>query len=205
LKRQSEPELSAQLTLVDRVMQLKQRIDLDDIAIDPAPFQLVMGTSLYKVHTLFSLLSLNHAYVTHRGRLVGVIAIKELREALADIYTRGAVPTHSSRRSTLSLSPPYAEQASPTITVDKMTSPISGIHVPVLSSMPISATSQTIQTSQTLAAETTDSAASGSRRMSADSCASDSTGPYRNTIQLSSRNSNANETLDDNEEENLLT
>ncbi|KIH45971.1 hypothetical protein ANCDUO_23979, partial [Ancylostoma duodenale] len=56
---------------------LASKIDLDDVAIDPAPFQLVKGTSLYKVHTLFSLLALNHAYVTEKGRLVGVVALKE--------------------------------------------------------------------------------------------------------------------------------
>ncbi|KAL6733311.1 hypothetical protein Aduo_003965 [Ancylostoma duodenale] len=71
---------------------LASKIDLDDVAIDPAPFQLVKGTSLYKVHTLFSLLALNHAYVTEKGRLVGVVALKELREALSNIYSRGAVP-----------------------------------------------------------------------------------------------------------------
>uniref|UniRef100_A0A183VA66 Chloride channel protein n=1 Tax=Toxocara canis TaxID=6265 RepID=A0A183VA66_TOXCA len=52
LRRQSDPELhlqTTQMTLVDRVIQLQQRIDLDEVAIDPAPFQLVLGTSLYKV------------------------------------------------------------------------------------------------------------------------------------------------------------
>ncbi|KAJ1351051.1 hypothetical protein KIN20_006988 [Parelaphostrongylus tenuis] len=72
-------------TLIDRV------IDLDEIAIDAAPFQLVLGSSLYKVHTLFSLLGLSHAYVTDCGRLVGVVGLKELRDALGNIYLRGAV------------------------------------------------------------------------------------------------------------------
>lgn len=81
----------------NRSALLRQPIDLDDeLAIDAAPFQLVIGTSLYKVHTLFSLLGLNHAYVTHRGRLVGVVALRELRAALANIYTRGAVPPDQS-------------------------------------------------------------------------------------------------------------
>ncbi|XGW08606.1 hypothetical protein V3C99_011154 [Haemonchus contortus] len=71
--------------LLDRV------IDLNEVAIDAAPFQLVLGSSLYKVHTLFSLLGLSHAYVTDCGRLVGVVGLKELRDALANIYTRGAV------------------------------------------------------------------------------------------------------------------
>ena len=41
--------------------------------IDPSPFQLVERTSLYKVHTLFSLLGINSAYVTSAGKLVGEI------------------------------------------------------------------------------------------------------------------------------------
>ncbi|VDM62693.1 unnamed protein product [Angiostrongylus costaricensis] len=65
-------------TLAQRVQILASKIDLDDVAIDPAPFQLVKGTSLYKVHTLFSLLALNHAYVTEKGRLVGVVSLKEV-------------------------------------------------------------------------------------------------------------------------------
>ncbi|KAK6054396.1 CBS domain protein [Cooperia oncophora] len=79
-------------SLAKRAEILASKLHLDDVAIDPAPFQLVKGTSLYKVHTLFSLLALNHAYVTEKGRLVGVVALKELREALSNIYSRGAVP-----------------------------------------------------------------------------------------------------------------
>ena len=45
---------------------------------DPAPFQLVERTSLLKVHSLFSMLGLNHAYVTAIGRLIGVVALKEV-------------------------------------------------------------------------------------------------------------------------------
>lgn len=78
-------------SLARRAEILASKIDMEEVAIDPAPFQLVKGTSLYKVHTLFSLLALNHAYVTEKGRLVGVIALKELREALSNIYSRGAV------------------------------------------------------------------------------------------------------------------
>lgn len=51
--------------------------------IDPAPFQLVRRTSLYKVHSLFSLLDLNRAYVTERGRLVGVVALRDVSFLLA--------------------------------------------------------------------------------------------------------------------------
>ncbi|PIK54875.1 putative chloride channel protein 2 [Apostichopus japonicus] len=57
--------------------ELKDQLDLKDSHIDPAPFQLVERTSLHKVHSLFSLLGLSHAYVTTLGRLVGIVALKE--------------------------------------------------------------------------------------------------------------------------------
>ncbi|XP_064642189.1 chloride channel protein 2-like isoform X5 [Lineus longissimus] len=62
--------------------QLRQTVNFDMCQIDPAPFQLVERTSLFKVHSLFALLSLNHAYVTNTGRLVGVVALKEVRLAV---------------------------------------------------------------------------------------------------------------------------
>ncbi|GFO05792.1 chloride channel protein [Plakobranchus ocellatus] len=62
--------------------QLLQLIDWEGVQIDPAPFQLVERTSLHKVHSLFSLLGLNHAFVTNTGRLVGVVGLKELRTAV---------------------------------------------------------------------------------------------------------------------------
>ena len=54
---------------------LSQTIDFKKSQIDPAPFQLVERTSLYKVHSLFSILALSHAYVTSIGRLVGVVTM----------------------------------------------------------------------------------------------------------------------------------
>lgn len=55
-------------------------IDLkgSNVKIDPSPFQLVEKTSLLKVHSLFSMIGINHAYVTKIGRLVGVVALKEV-------------------------------------------------------------------------------------------------------------------------------
>jgi chloride channel 2 len=53
--------------------------EIDDSLIDPAPFQLVRRTSVFKVHSLFSLLELNRAYVTDRGRLVGVVSLRDVR------------------------------------------------------------------------------------------------------------------------------
>uniref|UniRef100_A0A8C1LBK6 Chloride channel, voltage-sensitive 1b n=1 Tax=Cyprinus carpio TaxID=7962 RepID=A0A8C1LBK6_CYPCA len=59
--------------------ELEKPIDIDQIRVDPSPFQLVERTSLHKTHTLFSLLGLSHAYVTSIGKLVGVVALKEVK------------------------------------------------------------------------------------------------------------------------------
>lgn len=58
--------------------QLDCVINLNNCHIDAAPFQLVGNTSLLKVHTLFTMLQLNHTYVTSIGRLVGVVALKDV-------------------------------------------------------------------------------------------------------------------------------
>lgn len=62
--------------------ELNKEVDFSKCHIDPAPFQLVERTSLLKVHSLFSMLGLNHAYVTAIGRIIGVVALKELRKAI---------------------------------------------------------------------------------------------------------------------------
>ncbi|ERL90831.1 hypothetical protein D910_08176, partial [Dendroctonus ponderosae] len=64
--------------------QLSEEIDLGSSQIDPAPFQLVEKTSLLKVHSLFSMMHLNTAYVTAIGKLIGVVGVKELRKAIED-------------------------------------------------------------------------------------------------------------------------
>nr|XP_022908827.1 chloride channel protein 2 [Onthophagus taurus] len=71
--------------------QLKQIVDFGACQIDPAPFQLVERTSLLKVHSIFSMVGVNHAYVTAIGRLVGVVGLKELRKAIEDVNS-GALP-----------------------------------------------------------------------------------------------------------------
>lgn len=60
--------------------QLNSVVDFNECTIDPAPFQLVERTTLHKAHALFSMLGLNHAYVTSIGRLVGVVALKDVSE-----------------------------------------------------------------------------------------------------------------------------
>lgn len=60
--------------------ELAKPIDLEasNTNIDPSPFQLVELTSLLKVHSLFSMVGINNAYVTRMGRLVGVVGLKEV-------------------------------------------------------------------------------------------------------------------------------
>ncbi len=38
----------------------------------------ILFACLFQTHTLFSLLGLSHAYVTSIGKLVGVVALKEV-------------------------------------------------------------------------------------------------------------------------------
>ena len=72
---------------------MQKSVDFRTCPIDPAPFQLVERTSLLKVHSLFSLVGLNTAYVTAIGRLIGVVALKELRQAISDVKS-GKLQAH---------------------------------------------------------------------------------------------------------------
>lgn len=67
---------------VDPDNQMDRMIDLSGIPIDPSPFQIVDQTSLYKVHTLFALLGVSVAYVTARGKLIGVVGHDEIRKGI---------------------------------------------------------------------------------------------------------------------------
>ncbi|XP_076680058.1 chloride channel protein 2 isoform X5 [Andrena cerasifolii] len=74
--------------------EMALEVDFSRCHIDPAPFQLVERTSLLKVHSLFSMVGVNHAYVTAIGRLVGVVGLKELRKAIEDANA-GILPMHA--------------------------------------------------------------------------------------------------------------
>lgn len=73
--------------------EMAKPIDLKaaSISIDPAPFQLVEKTSILKVHSLFSMVGINHAYVTKIGRLVGVVALKEVSDFKCYAYNMQVV------------------------------------------------------------------------------------------------------------------
>uniref|UniRef100_A0A1A9WM74 CBS domain-containing protein n=1 Tax=Glossina brevipalpis TaxID=37001 RepID=A0A1A9WM74_9MUSC len=73
--------------------EMQKSIDLEkaNVHIDPSPFQLVERTSVLKVHSLFSMVGINHAYMTKIGGLVGVVGLKELRKAIEDINSNSFV------------------------------------------------------------------------------------------------------------------
>ncbi|XP_054598910.1 chloride channel protein 2 [Nothobranchius furzeri] len=69
--------------------QLDEQVDFSSCKIEE--FQLAENTSLYKTHTIFSLVGLDHIYVTCSGRLVGVVSLQELSEAIkGSVKVKGA-------------------------------------------------------------------------------------------------------------------
>ncbi|XP_026049397.1 chloride channel protein 2-like [Astatotilapia calliptera] len=88
--------------------QLDERVNFNNCKINPALIQLLECTSLHKTYTIFSLLGLDHAYVTRIGRLIGVVSIKELRKAIDGSMTlkgvKVAPPMATFRNSSLSSS-----------------------------------------------------------------------------------------------------
>ncbi|XP_025017983.1 chloride channel protein 2 isoform X2 [Tetranychus urticae] len=92
LPRERVIDMSPEEQLAWEEEQLNSIIDLSACHIDPAPFQLVEQTSLIKVHSLFSMLQLNLAYVTSIGRLVGVVTLKDIRVAIERMNNGTLVP-----------------------------------------------------------------------------------------------------------------
>uniref|UniRef100_A0A914VVV4 CBS domain-containing protein n=1 Tax=Plectus sambesii TaxID=2011161 RepID=A0A914VVV4_9BILA len=62
--------------------RLRVPIVLEEKHLNRTPLQVVEYTSLYKMYSLFHELSIHRVYVTHLGRLIGVIGHDELRVAL---------------------------------------------------------------------------------------------------------------------------
>uniref|UniRef100_A0A7I4Y3S6 Chloride channel protein n=1 Tax=Haemonchus contortus TaxID=6289 RepID=A0A7I4Y3S6_HAECO len=73
--------------------RLSEEVDLSS-DLDPAPFHLVKKTSLYKIHSIFSMLQLSKAYVTEGGRLIGVVALSDVRRELERSQERARRGSH---------------------------------------------------------------------------------------------------------------
>ncbi|CAH2272424.1 chloride channel -Kb-like [Pelobates cultripes] len=62
--------------------QLNEVVSMEELNIDSAPYRLVEKQTLYQVYDLFNLLGLRTAYVTSTGRLIGVVSLKEIKDAV---------------------------------------------------------------------------------------------------------------------------
>nr|DBA29646.1 TPA: hypothetical protein GDO54_005713 [Pyxicephalus adspersus] len=83
-RRRSSKFRSHYLKMVEEweCRQLNEVVPMEDLTIDPAPYRLLEKQTLYQVYDLFNLLGLRRAYVTHTGRLVGVVSLNELHDAV---------------------------------------------------------------------------------------------------------------------------
>jgi len=99
LPRERVIDMSPQKQREWEEMEMEKPVEiLKHCRIDPAPFQLVERTSLLKVHSMFSLLGVNHAYVTTIGQLIGIVSLKELRKAIEDVNA-GILPAFQNHSS----------------------------------------------------------------------------------------------------------
>ena len=96
--------------------EMLKEVDMKELQVDPAPFQLVEKSSLVKVHSMFSLLSVSHAYVTAIGRLIGVVGLKELRSGIENANSghakvASALPPPSAKTGKKASPPPDPDQS----------------------------------------------------------------------------------------------
>ncbi|KRZ84808.1 Chloride channel protein 1 [Trichinella sp. T8] len=95
-KRKHKVEFDCDLNSEEREQWEEERMsaipNYKNLAIDYAPFQLVHTTTLFRAHAVFSLLSLQRAYITDRGRLVGIVNLENLREAVESARLFGGSP-----------------------------------------------------------------------------------------------------------------
>ena len=67
-----------------RVVSVDSVIDFSRMEVDPTPLRLVEQTPLAQMHTMFSLLFINEAYVTNLGKVTGVITLQDLCDAILE-------------------------------------------------------------------------------------------------------------------------
>ncbi|XP_075705370.1 chloride channel protein ClC-Kb-like, partial [Rhinoderma darwinii] len=83
-KRRSSKFRNHYLRMVEEweCRQLNEVVPVEELIIDPAPYRLMEKQTLYQCYDLFNLLGLRIAYVTRTGRLVGVVSLSELKDAV---------------------------------------------------------------------------------------------------------------------------
>lgn len=90
----STPSLHRRVSQSRREWQeevLEEQFDWSSAFVDEAPFQVVEKMSLYKLHSMFSLLGIHTAYATSLGRLVGVVSLSDVRRTLERLDTHRAL------------------------------------------------------------------------------------------------------------------
>ncbi|XP_053574346.1 chloride channel protein ClC-Kb isoform X3 [Bombina bombina] len=83
-RRRSSRFRSKYLKMVEEweCKQLNEIVPMEDLNIDPEPYRLMEKQTLYQCYDLFNLLGLRKAYVTGTGRLVGVVSLTEVKDAV---------------------------------------------------------------------------------------------------------------------------
>ena len=97
VKPNSSP-ISVAIAATSGLIDYNRIVDFSKCIVDESPFHLVETTTLHKVHSLFSLLSLQHAYVTKVGKLVGVVSLKEVRNAIEKLNRRSGTNLSKSKK-----------------------------------------------------------------------------------------------------------
>ncbi|XP_055299959.1 chloride channel protein 2 isoform X4 [Sitodiplosis mosellana] len=115
LPRERVIDMSPEDQKIWEAEEMAKPIDLEGakVKIDPSPFQLVERTSILKVHSLFSMIGINHAYVTKIGKLVGVVALKELRKAIEDVNSGNLTSNQANPTTASTEKPPLQPQEVP--------------------------------------------------------------------------------------------
>ncbi|XP_026799136.2 chloride channel protein 2 isoform X2 [Pangasianodon hypophthalmus] len=95
---EEDPDVEDTMTMKEIIeweeQQLDEKVNFNLCKIDPASVQIVERTSLQKIHNIFSMMGLDHAYVTSVGRLVGVVSRQELRKGFETSVKTAGAKTH---------------------------------------------------------------------------------------------------------------
>ncbi|KAK2831158.1 hypothetical protein Q7C36_016244 [Tachysurus vachellii] len=117
---EEDPDVKDTMTMREIItweeQQLDEKVDFNLCKIDPASVQILERTSLQKVHKIFSMMALDHAYVTSVGRLVGVVSHKELRKAFETSVKVSGAKAHSPMASFRENSARFRKTATPEAT-----------------------------------------------------------------------------------------
>ncbi|MCJ8739853.1 hypothetical protein PDJAM_G00052090 [Pangasius djambal] len=95
---EEDPDVEDTMTMKEIIeweeQQLDEKVNFNLCKIDPASVQIVERASLQKIHEIFSMMGLDHAYVTSVGSLIGVVSRQELRKGFETSVKTAGAKTH---------------------------------------------------------------------------------------------------------------